>query len=130
MQQEEKLAWSDPWLQSIDLEYHSVDLEQGLFYDLERSGMMRRIVSDDEISAAMTSPPETTRAFFRGRAVAKYAAAIAAVQWDEVVLKVDGRSKRVALPEATLDARLGRLHEAIAAHASASAFLRAAADDL
>jgi hypothetical protein len=36
----------------------------------------------------------------------------------------------VALPEATIDARLRRLHEAIAAHASASDFLHASAEDL
>ena len=27
LQEEEKLSWTDPWLQSIDLEYHNVDLE-------------------------------------------------------------------------------------------------------
>ena len=34
----EKLAWDDPWLQSIDLEYHNVALEHGLHYELVRSG--------------------------------------------------------------------------------------------
>ena len=30
MQAEEKLSWSDPWLQAIDLEYHNIDIEKGL----------------------------------------------------------------------------------------------------
>ena len=34
LQEEEKLSWSDPWLQSIDLEYHNLDLDQGLYYEL------------------------------------------------------------------------------------------------
>ena len=38
LQEEEKLAWSDPWLQAIDLEYHNLDLDRGLYYELVRQG--------------------------------------------------------------------------------------------
>src|SRR5690606_7150230 len=31
----EGLAWNDPWLQSIDLEYHNIDPERGLFFSLK-----------------------------------------------------------------------------------------------
>src|SRR6184192_2194933 len=55
LQEEEKLAWSDPWLQSIDLEYHNVDLERGLNYELVRQGSMRRVVNEDEIKMAIFS---------------------------------------------------------------------------
>jgi proteasome accessory factor A len=71
-QESEKLDWSDPWLQSIDLEYHNVSGEQGLFYELLREGQMRRLVSEEEVKEAIFHPPETTRAFFRGRAVARF----------------------------------------------------------
>ncbi len=37
-QESEGLEWSDPWLQSIDLEYHNVSLDQGLYYELMRDG--------------------------------------------------------------------------------------------
>src|SRR5437660_11238465 len=70
LQEEEKLSWGDPWLQSIDLEYHNVDLERGLYYELLRQGSMRRVVTEDEIKMSIFTPPETTRAFFRGRSVA------------------------------------------------------------
>jgi len=28
----EGLSWDDPWLQSIDLEYHNIDPRRGLFF--------------------------------------------------------------------------------------------------
>src|SRR5205807_2931591 len=81
LQEEEKLSWSDPWLQSIDLEYHNVDLESGLYYELARQGSMRRLVKEEEIKTAIFTPPETTRAFFRGRSVARFNDQIASIQW-------------------------------------------------
>src|SRR5947209_11838592 len=66
LQEEEKLSWSDPWLQSIDLEYHNVDLESGLYYELARQGSIRRLAKEEEMKTAIFTPPETTRAFFRG----------------------------------------------------------------
>lgn len=127
MQEEEKLAWSDPWLQAIDLEYHNVDLESGMFHALEQQGAMRRIVTDDEIDQAAVLPPETTRAYFRGRSVAKYGSAIASVQWDEVVFSDRGRKRRVALPEPSEDARLDRLNALCRKELLASEFIDAAA---
>src|ERR1700751_3787959 len=85
MQEEEKLEWSSPWLQSIDLEYHNVDLDHGLYYELVRQNSMRRIVHEDDIKTSIFTPPETTRAFFRGRSVARFTEEIASIQWDEIV---------------------------------------------
>jgi proteasome accessory factor A len=110
LQKEENLAWSDPWLQSIDLEYHNLDLERGLYYELMRKGLMRRITSEEEIKTAIFSPPETTRAFFRGRAVARFNDQISSIQWDEVVFTNEAHSFRVALPEAAMNSRLDALN--------------------
>src|SRR5437016_2546347 len=85
LQAGEKLSWSDPWLQSIDLEYHNLDLDAGLYYELLRKGLMRRVTTEDEIKNAIFNPPETTRAFFRGRAVARFNDEISSIQWDEIV---------------------------------------------
>ncbi|MGI9114014.1 MAG: peptidase [Chthoniobacterales bacterium] len=108
LQKEEKLAWTDPWLQAIDLEYHNVGLERGLYYELLRQGSMRRVVSDEEIHTAIFSPPETTRAFFRGRAVARFNEQIESIQWNEIAFRDNGRSlRRVALPEPADDSLNG-----------------------
>ena len=92
LQEEEKLSWSDPWLQAIDLEYHNIDRDEGLYYELLRQGSMRRVVTEDEIQRAIFTPPETTRAYFRGRCVARFNDAIESIQWDEIVLSDAGRS--------------------------------------
>src|SRR5205814_5916096 len=105
LQEEEKLSWSDPWLQSIDLEYHNVDLERGLYYELVRQGAARRVVSEEDIKTSIFSPPETTRAFFRGRAVARCNDEISSIQCDEIVVANGSLSRRITLPESARDAR-------------------------
>ena len=112
LQEEEKLSWGDPWLQSIDLEYHNVDRERGLYYELVRQSSMRRVVTEDEIKMSIFTPPETTRAFFRGRSVARFNDEISSIQWDEIVFANGSQSRRVALPEAVVDARLDALNHA------------------
>jgi Pup amidohydrolase len=110
LHEEEKLSWNDPWLQSIDLEYHNLDLDRGLYYELLRKSLMRRVTSEDEIKTSIFSPPETTRAFFRGRAVARFNDEISSIQWDEIVFTNGAQSWRVALPEAAMNARLEALN--------------------
>jgi proteasome accessory factor A len=108
--EEEKLEWSDPWLQAIDLEYHNIIPERGLFHELVQQGSMRSIVTEEEIRDSIFSPPETTRAYFRGRSVARFNEAIASIQWDEITFAHENRFQAVSLPEAAGDARLEKLN--------------------
>jgi len=62
--------------------------------------------------AAIFTPPETTRAFFRGRSVARFNDQIASIQWDELVFQNGLLSRRVVLPEAFANARLDALNQA------------------
>lgn len=65
----ENLRWDDPWLQSLDLEYHNIDPERGLFFGLKpakRIGEWNNLVRRSE---AMYAPPGDTRASGRSRAV-------------------------------------------------------------
>jgi proteasome accessory factor A len=112
-QEAERLDWSDPWLQSIDLEYHNLSLDQGLYYELMRTGQMKRFVSEDAVRHAIFQPPETTRAFFRGRAVAKFNREIMSIQWDELTFRNGAADFRVALPHPVNDERLARVNEVI-----------------
>ena len=109
----EGLDWTDPWLQSIDLEYHNIALDHGLYYELIRTGQMRRFITEEEIKSAIFSPPETTRAFFRGRCVARFHEQIASIQWDEVVFKTPEGSQTVSLNRVFEDSGLDRVNHII-----------------
>jgi hypothetical protein len=113
MREAEKLSWSDPWLQAIDLEYHNVSLDDGLYYELMREGRMRRIVAEEAVKHAIFQPPETTRAFFRGRAVARFNREITSIQWDEMAFANNGSVHVVELSHPALDPDLERKNQAM-----------------
>jgi proteasome accessory factor A len=80
----EELDWQDEMLRSLDLAYHDVDPEAGLYHGLEQAGAVRRIVDDEAIERAMTEPPSDTRAFLRGLCVSRYGPLIHRIGWARV----------------------------------------------
>jgi proteasome accessory factor A len=65
----ENLSWSDPWLQSLDLEYHNISPERGLFFSLQpakRIGEWNNLVRQQDTTRL---PPGDTRASGRAQAV-------------------------------------------------------------
>lgn len=64
---EEGLDWQDTWVQSLDLEYHNLNAARGLYFDLYARGMVKRVVSDEQIDQAIAHPPANTRACARSR---------------------------------------------------------------
>jgi Pup amidohydrolase len=91
------LTWSSPRLQLVDLQYSDVRLSKGLYNRLVARGSMKRLVSEDDVLDAMRTPPEDTRAYFRGRCLARYPAAVAAASWDSVIFDL-GRESLVRIP--------------------------------
>jgi proteasome accessory factor A len=73
----------------IDLRYH--ELGQGYLARLERGGIARTLVSDEEIRAATTTPPEATPARLRGQLIRDLgrSSVPVCVSWDSV--RVGGR---------------------------------------
>ncbi len=59
-------TWADPRVFMLDLQYHDIRLDRGLYYLLERKGAVERCFGDDEILKAKTEPPPDTRAKMRG----------------------------------------------------------------
>ena len=65
----ENLTWEDPWLKSLDLEYHNVDAQKGLYFGLMEEGRTPRVTTDVAIDLAQHHPPRNTRAFGRGEVI-------------------------------------------------------------
>ncbi len=53
----------------LDLQYHDIRREKGIYYLLERKGQMERITTDAQIDTAMVDPPQNTRAKMRGELI-------------------------------------------------------------
>ncbi|MSR64480.1 MAG: hypothetical protein EXS18_01720 [Verrucomicrobiae bacterium] len=85
----EKLSWQDPWLHSLDLEYHNLDPRRGLYHGLVQSKAARPILSHEEIERAIRNPPENTRARARGYAVQELMEQDASyiINWDSIALQ-------------------------------------------
>nr|EDZ40446.1 MAG: Conserved protein of unknown function [Leptospirillum sp. Group II '5-way CG'] len=65
----ENLEWNDPWLESLDLEYHNIDPAKGLFHILEEEGRHRRLIPPSISETGATCPPSFTRAEGRAQAI-------------------------------------------------------------
>jgi len=92
------LAWDHPKLALVDLQWSDVRPEKGLYARLARVGRFERIVGDEQVAAAVDDPPEDTRAYFRGRCLAKYSQDVAAASWDSVIFDVPGRESLQRVP--------------------------------
>jgi Pup amidohydrolase len=91
------LAWGSPRLSLVDLQYSDVRLDKGLYNRLVARGSMKRLVSEEEVRAAILAPPEDTRAYFRGRCLERYPTSVAAASWDSVIFDL-GRESLVRIP--------------------------------
>jgi proteasome accessory factor A len=79
------LEWDDPKLALIDLQYHDVRQDKGLYNRLVKTGKMERLTSEEEVRQAANEPPEDTRAYFRGSCIRRYPDAITAASWDSII---------------------------------------------
>ncbi len=68
---EEKLDWDDPWLKSLDIEYHNMNPERGLYFGLESEEKTTRQTTTDCIHQAIEMPPVETRAAGRALLIRK-----------------------------------------------------------
>jgi Pup amidohydrolase len=94
------LGWDHDRLKMLDLQYHDVRVERGLYHRLAARGRVERLVSDEEVTAAISAPPEDTRAWFRGELIRRFPSQVVAAGWDAVVLDPGGdRLQRVPMME-------------------------------
>ena len=90
------LKVTDARLKALDLQYHDLRPDKCL---AQRVGL-QTMISETDVATAKTEPPTTTRAYFRGRCLAKWPADIVAANWDSLVFDI-GRDplRRVPMME-------------------------------
>jgi proteasome accessory factor A len=91
------LAWDADKLKLIDVQYHDVRQDRGLYNRLAAKGKVRRLIDEADVQRAMTCPPDDTRAYFRGRCLEKYRDQVAAAGWDSIIFDV-GRETLQRVP--------------------------------
>ena len=87
--EEEGLTWQDPWLQSLDLEYHNINPGKGLFFALKPPKAIGEFNAAVRREDATSSPPQNTRAKGRSLAVAQFQKRNLPyiVNWDSIALE-------------------------------------------
>ncbi len=86
------LSWDDEKLKLIDIQYHDVRQDKGLYNRMVATGRVETMVDEAEVQAAMTTPPEDTRAWFRGRCLEKFRDNVTAAGWDSMIFDVGGET--------------------------------------
>ena len=111
-----KLDLSDPKVALIDLQFHDVNRDRGLFYMLQKNGMVERICTDEDIRYAVEHAPQTTRAKLRGDFIRKAKEKNRDYTVDWVHLKLNDQAQRTVLckdPFSSVDERVKKLIESL-----------------
>jgi len=80
------IGFDDQRISMLDLQYHDLRRDKGLYYRLEREGYVERLLADAEILEAMTTPPADTRAYFRGTCLRKFPGQVYGASWSSIML--------------------------------------------
>ncbi|KRF04705.1 Pup deamidase/depupylase [Arthrobacter sp. Soil782] len=87
------LGWKDPRLALIDLQYADLRPDKGIYYRLAARNAMERLVSDDDVVAAVTDPPTDTRAYFRGRCISAFPKEVVGASWDSIIFELPSQRR-------------------------------------
>jgi proteasome accessory factor A len=96
----------------LDLAYHDIRRERGLFYLLERGGAVDSILTPEQVEAAKNIAPQTTRAKLRGDFITRAQERRRDYTVDWVHLKLNDQGQRTVLlkdPFQHADERVDRL---------------------
>ncbi|GAA1338823.1 Pup--protein ligase [Arthrobacter roseus] len=108
------VSLDSPRVAQLDLTYHDISRKRGIFFLLQARGGAARVVTDEAVQSAVTSPPETTRARLRGEFVRRAQEAGKDYTVDWVHLKLNDRAQHTVLckdPFAAFDERVDALLE-------------------
>ncbi len=105
---------SSPQLAMLDLAYHDISRDRGLYYRMAAKGLVARVGSDLEVFEAKSVPPQSTRAKLRGDFIRRAQERRRDYTVDWVHLKLNDQAQRTVLckdPFRAVDERVERLIE-------------------
>jgi len=105
---------SSPRVAQIDLAYHDINRKRGLYYKLEREGMVERVTTDLRVFEAKSLPPQTTRARLRGEFIKRAQEKRRDFTVDWVHLKLNDQAQRTVLCKDPFRAQDDRVDKLIA----------------
>jgi len=108
------LPLAHPRVALLDLQYHDVNRNRGLFYRMQQKGMVDRVATDADINHAVEHPPQTTRARLRGEFIKKAKEKKRDYTVDWVHLKLNDQAQRTVLCKDPFKARDERVEKLIA----------------
>jgi proteasome accessory factor A len=106
------LPLSSPRVAQLDLAYHDISRQRGLYYLLQRKHAVERVVSDLAVFEAKGIPPQTTRAKLRGDFIKRAQEKRRDFTVDWVHLKLNDQAQRTVLckdPYRSVDERVEKL---------------------
>ncbi len=106
------LALSSPRVAQLDLAYHDVRRDRGLYYLLDKRGSVERVAREADIVQAQSVPPQTTRARLRGEFIRAAQEKRRDYTVDWVHLKLNDQTQRTVLckdPFRSIDERVDKL---------------------
>ncbi|MCA1710533.1 MAG: Pup--protein ligase [Actinobacteria bacterium] len=106
------LPLSSPRIAQLDLAYHDVNRNRGLYYLLEKKGAVERATTDLAVFEAKSVPPQTTRAKLRGEFIKRAQEKRRDFTVDWVHLKLNDQAQRTVLckdPFRSVDDRVDKL---------------------
>ena len=106
------LALSSPRVAQLDLAYHDIRRDRGLFYLLSARGAVARVSTELSIFEAKSVPPQTTRAKLRGEFIKRAQESRRDFTVDWVHLKLNDQAQRTVLckdPFRAVDDRVEKL---------------------
>jgi proteasome accessory factor A len=124
MSERHNLRANDSRLKAIDLQYHDMRADKCLALRANLETMTNK----EDVSTATTTPPDTTRAYFRGMCLKKWPTDVVAANWDSIVFDI-GREplRRVPMMEPLRGTR--QLTESLIAQSSSPSELVASLGD-
>ncbi len=106
------LPLSSPRIAQLDLAYHDINRDRGLYYLLDKRGAVNRVSTDLEVFTAKSVPPQTTRARLRGEFIRRAQEKRRDFTVDWVHLKLNDQAQRTVLckdPFKAVDDRVDKL---------------------